>query len=75
MVALEIHLGPFPRQSVLESFQMLSLLEEDRALGLQSKLQKQGQILNPEAIEILHLISYGYDLAFRVEKSSPKLRR
>lgn len=54
---------------------MLSLLQEDRALGLQSELQKQGQILNPQAIEILHLSSYGYDLAFRDEKSSPKLRR
>ena len=52
VVAFEILLGPLPRQSVLESSQMLSLLEEDSALGLQSKLQKQGQILNPEAIEI-----------------------
>lgn len=75
MVALEIHLGPFPRQSVLESSPMLSLLQEDRALGLQSELQKQGQILNPQGIEILNLSSYGYDLAFRDEKSSPKLRR
>lgn len=48
---------------------MLFLLEEDSALGLQSKLQNQGQILNPEAIEILHLSSYSDDSAFRDEKS------
>lgn len=54
---------------------MLSLLEEDRALGLQNKLQNQGQIQNPEAIEILHLSSYGDDSAFSDEKSSLKLRR
>ena len=75
VVAFEILLGPLPRQSVLESSQMLSLLEEDTALGLQSKLQKQGQILNPEAIEILHLSSYSNDSAFRDEKSSLKLCR
>ena len=75
MVAFEIRLGPLPRQSVLESSQMLSLLEEDSTLGLQSKLQKQGQILNPEAIEILHLSSYSDDSAFRDEKSSLKLCR
>ena len=53
----------------------ISLLEEDSTLGLQSKLQKQGQILNPEAIEILHLSSYSDDSAFRDEKSSLKLCR
>lgn len=54
---------------------MLFLLEEDSALGLQSKLQNQGQILNPEAIEILHLSSYSNDSAFRDEKSPLKLCR
>lgn len=69
-MVVEGHCAPSPRQSVLESAQMSSLLEEDRALGLQTNLEKQGWIPNPEDIEILHLSSYGDDSAFRVEKSS-----
>lgn len=54
---------------------MLSNLEEDRAFGLESNLQKQGWIPNPEAIEILHVSSCGDDSAFRDEESSLRLRR
>ena len=69
VVALEIHPCPSPKQSVLESPQMLSISEGDRALDLQSYLEKQGQISKPEATEFLHLSSYSNDSSFRDEKS------
>lgn len=68
-VALEIHLCPSQGESVLESPQMLSISEGDRALGWQSYLQKQGQISKPEATEFLCLSSYSDDSSFRDEKS------
>lgn len=69
-VALKVHRCPSPRHSVPESSQMLFTLEDDMALGLQSNLQKQGQIPKPEAAEISHLSSCGNDSSFRDEKSS-----
>lgn len=74
VIAFEIHVCPFPRQSVLESSQMICF-GGWQGPWFESNLQKQGSIPNPAAIEILHLSSYGDDLAFGDEKSSPRLRR
>lgn len=75
IVAPEIHPCPSPRQSVLQKSPVLSILKEDRALGLLINLQKQGHIPKPEVTEILHPSSCADDSAFRDETSSPTRRR